>query len=51
VFGYDKIAIAANALLFSISHPLLAVLANWVLDKYGLKIGVNLSLFRLRLEF
>lgn len=42
VFGYSKVAIASNTLMFPISHPVFAFLANWILDKYGLKLGVFL---------
>ena len=44
LFGYSKVAIAANTLMFPILHPLLAFFANWILDKYGLRLGVHLVL-------
>ena len=45
IYGIDKVVVAINTLLFPISHPIMAFLANWILDKYGLKLGVLLLLF------
>lgn len=41
LYDVDKLLIALNTLIFPISHPILAFLANWVIDKYGLRVGVR----------
>lgn len=44
VYDVSKTLVGLNTLVFPISHPLLAFLANWVLDRYGLRIGVTIIL-------
>lgn len=42
VYSVNKTLVGLNTLLFPISHPLLAFLANWVLDRFGLRVGVTI---------
>lgn len=44
-YDFDKVLVSLNTLLFPITHPVLAFVANWILDKYGLRIGVNIISF------
>lgn len=45
IFDVNKLLIGMNTLIFPISHPILAFLANWILDKFGLRVGVSISSF------
>jgi fucose permease len=42
-FEYPKELVTANALIFTILHPIGAFPANWILDKYGSRIGCILG--------
>jgi hypothetical protein len=43
VFDYSVAVVTANALIFTILHPIGAFPANWILDKYGSRIGCILG--------
>jgi FLVCR family feline leukemia virus subgroup C receptor-related protein len=38
-FNYNQVLLTLNTLFFPIFHPIFAFPANWILDKYGMKIG------------
>lgn len=38
-YNYDPVVITLFTLFFPIFHPICAFPANWVLDKFGMKIG------------
>jgi hypothetical protein len=38
-YNYDSILVTLNILVFPVLHPIFAVPANWILDKYDMKIG------------
>ena len=42
-FNYSKETVTANALIFTILHPIGAFPANWILDKYGSQVGCILG--------
>jgi len=42
-FHYSKEIVTANALIFTILHPIGAFPANWILDKYGSRVGCILG--------
>lgn len=47
IYGYSKIMITLNGLMYPIVHPTFSFLANLILDKYSLKAGVIILLFSL----
>lgn len=42
-FHYHSVVVTLNVLFFPIFHPIFAVPANWVLDKFGMKIGCSIG--------
>ena len=40
LYDYPTLIVLMNTLMFSITHPLLAFVANWIVDMFGLRIGV-----------
>lgn len=38
-FKYDPVLVTLNVLFFPIFHPIFAFPANWILDKFGMKLG------------
>lgn len=42
-YGYKPIIITLFTLFFPIFHPFCAFPANWVLDKFGMKIGCSVG--------
>ena len=42
-YKYSAILVTLNVLVFPILHPVLAFPANWMLDKFGMKIGCSIG--------
>ena len=42
-YGVTKTLVKLTALVFMVSHPLFTMLANWVVESLGLKIGLNIG--------
>lgn len=42
-FQYDQILVTLNTLFFPILHPLFAFPVNWILDKFGMRIGCTIG--------
>ena len=38
-FSYDPILVTLNILIFPVLHPVCTFPVNWILDKFGMKIG------------
>lgn len=42
-FGIDPVVITLNVLIFSILNPIFAFPTNWILDRFGMKIGCSMG--------
>lgn len=42
-FHYDPIVVTLNVLFFPVFHPIFAFPCNWILDRFGMKIGCSVG--------
>ena len=42
-FNYRPVIVTLNSLFFPLLHPIMAFPANWIIDKYGMKVGCTIG--------